>query len=62
MMSQDVLNINWKSPGPVASRFMASTARIQIINGPVGSGKTTAAFMKAVRLAAQQQPSVGPDG
>jgi hypothetical protein len=57
--SQDVLNINWKSPGPVASRFMASSARIQIINGPVGSGKTTAAFMKAIRLAAQQEPSRG---
>jgi hypothetical protein len=38
---------------------MASSARIQILNGPVGSGKTTAAFMKAVRLASQQAVSVG---
>src|SRR4029077_3314657 len=55
---QDVLNINWRSPGPVASRFMASGARIQILNGPVGSGKTTACFMKAVWLASQQAVSV----
>jgi hypothetical protein len=53
------LDINWKSPGPICSRFMASKARVQIINGPVGSGKTTAVFMKAVRLACDQQTSKG---
>ena len=36
---------------------MHATARTQIINGPIGSGKTTAAFMKALRLATKQQPS-----
>lgn len=55
----DVLNINWKSPGPVASRFMRSKVPYPIINGPIGSGKTTAAFMKAVDFARLQMPSRG---
>ncbi len=53
----DRLDINWKSPGPVSDRFMASDAFVQIINGPVGGGKTTNCFMKAIRLATRQMPS-----
>ena len=56
-MSGPALNLTWRAPGLVAARFMAAVAPIQIINGPVGSGKTTTAMMKAVRLATRQQPS-----
>lgn len=38
---------------------MASTAAVQGINGPIGSGKTTAALMKCIRMAQAQQPSIG---
>lgn len=51
------LNLRWAPPGPVASAFMASTAMSQIINGPVGSGKTTAAMVKAAMIAQRQMPS-----
>lgn len=47
----------WNPPGPVAARFMASTKPIQAIMGPVGSGKTSAALMKLVKLGRQQAPS-----
>ncbi len=55
----DRLDINWRSPGPIASAFMRSAARIPIINGPVGSGKTTANFIFHINKARQQQPSWG---
>lgn len=51
------LRLNWTSPGPVASAFMRSSARVQAINGPIGSGKTSAVMMKAVFLARAQRPS-----
>ena len=54
----DALNLAWEPPGPVAARFMAAMARVQILNGPIGSGKTTAALMKAVRIATRQTPSL----
>lgn len=54
----ETLNLAWKPPGPVADRFMASTAMVQIINGPIGSGKTTACLMKGIRIAAFQRPSL----
>jgi hypothetical protein len=56
-MSGSVINLNWLPPGPVAARFMASDADVHILNGPVGSGKTTTALMKAIRLGARQAPS-----
>ena len=42
------------------SRFMLSTAPVQVIQGPVGSGKSKAANLKAWKVAAEQQP--GNDG
>ncbi len=51
------LRLAWRSPGPVSSAFMASHARVQALNGPVGSGKTTTALMKAIRLGERQAPS-----
>lgn len=56
-MAEARIDINWRSPGPVSDRFMASRANVQVINGPIGAGKTTTAFMKAIRLACAQTPS-----
>jgi hypothetical protein len=53
----DRLDVGWASPGPVSAAFMGSGGRIQVLNGPIGSGKTTTVLMKALRLAAQQAPS-----
>lgn len=51
------LNLTWQAPGPVTAAFMASRANVQILNGPIGSGKTTACLMKAIRQAGAQAPS-----
>lgn len=56
-MSNGKIRLFWKSPGPVSSAFMASNKPVQFINGPVGGGKTTTCFMKALRYAARQQVS-----
>jgi hypothetical protein len=56
-MPGQVLNLNWSPPGPVAAAFMEANKRVQVINGPVGSGKTTACFMKAIMKGAAQQRS-----
>lgn len=48
------------SPPATLRRFMLSDARVRIIRGPVGSGKSTAAATELIRRAAQQAP--GPDG
>lgn len=45
---------------PVISRFMLSDARIRLIKGPFGSGKSTACVMEILRRAMAQEP--GPDG
>lgn len=37
---------------------MACTKPVQILNGPIGGGKTTTVFMKAIRLAAAQKVSI----
>ena len=42
---------------PVLSEFMQSEARIRIIFGPVGSGKSSACCMELMRLALDQEPS-----
>lgn len=56
-LAPPTLDLEWEPPGPVAEAFMQSTAMVQILNGPIGSGKTTAACIKAVRLASKQRPS-----
>lgn len=53
----DQINLAWVPPGPLSARFMASTKRVQILNGPVGSGKTTTVFQKHIRNAGLQQPA-----
>lgn len=44
-------------PGPVASAFMHSTARIVGIMGPQGGGKTTVIINRVLEKAAMQPPS-----
>lgn len=41
----------WKSPGPVISAFMASTAPVVGVMGPIGGGKTISTFYKHLRFA-----------
>ena len=60
-------HIRWAPPGPVSVRFMASRAKMAIINGPIGSGKTTTCLLKLVKIGMEQAPStrekiIGPDG
>jgi phage terminase large subunit len=45
---------------PVISEFMLSGARIRLIIGPFGSGKSTGCVMEILRRAMAQEP--GPDG
>lgn len=47
----------WRPGGPVSNAFMMSTAKSPWINGPVGSGKTSAALMKGIKLGGMQRPS-----
>ena len=56
-MSDQALNLVWVPPGPVAAAFMAASRTVEIINGPIGSGKTTTALMKLVRRAQRQMVS-----
>ena len=51
------LNLRWSPPGPVAARYLSSRKLVSTIQGPVGSGKTSASFMKAVTIATQQRRS-----
>lgn len=51
------LNLVWRSPGPVTDAFMGSWAPVNLINGPIGSAKTTSALMKAIRAASRQRTS-----
>ncbi len=44
------------TPPPTLARFMASDARVRIVRGPVGSGKSTAMVMELLRRACQQAP------
>ncbi len=46
---------NYTPPATLA-RFMSSDARVRIVRGPVGSGKSTAMVMELLRRACQQQP------
>lgn len=42
--------------GEVLRRFQASTAKVQVLNGPLGSGKTRACIEKVLSLMASQPP------
>lgn len=53
------MEINYRPPATLA-KFMRSNARVRIVRGPVGSGKSTAMATELLRRAAQQAP--GPDG
>ena len=44
-------------PGPVAAAFMDSRAHVKAIMGPLGSGKTGAALVNGLELAAEQRPN-----
>lgn len=54
------IEINWVTPGPVASNFLESDAFIRGIRGPVGSGKSTACVIDMLKTA--QMQAYGPDG
>lgn len=53
------INLEWTAPGPVSEAFLQGREEVAIINGPIGSGKTTTCFMKAIRLAQAQRPTPG---
>lgn len=49
--------INYRAPGPVASRFLRSNARRRVILGPFGSGKSVACCVEIMRRAREQAPN-----
>jgi hypothetical protein len=51
------LKLNWRKPGPVATAFVLDRHPVSAIMGPIGSGKTSAALIKAITLAQAQRPS-----
>ncbi len=54
-----LVSIDFEAP-PTVGRFMASSAFVRLIAGPVGSGKTTGCIFELLRRACEQQPA--PDG
>lgn len=50
------------SAGPVSDAFIMSNGKTDLINGPVGSGKTTAEVKRALRRAIQQPPLTDGSG
>lgn len=46
--------------GPVAGAYYLDNSRVAVIEGPVGSGKSTASCLRLARHAYEQKP--GPDG
>lgn len=53
------LDINY-TPTPTVQKFMASDAKMRVLMGPVGSGKSVACCFEIIRRAAMQEP--GEDG
>lgn len=49
----------FESAGPVSDAFMRSTGSMDLINGPVGSGKTTTAIKRALYSATRMPPIGG---
>lgn len=54
------LTINYEPPGPVARKFLESSAFVRGIRGPFGSGKSTVCCVDILDHAMRQLP--GPDG
>lgn len=54
------MDIQYAPPGPIAADFMASSAFVRGLMGPIGSGKSVACCMEIVKRAFAQEP--GPDG
>lgn len=50
------LNLNY-DPSETVARFMDSDAKMRVLMGPVGSGKSVACCFEVVRRAAQQKPN-----
>lgn len=50
-------SIRFEPPGPVAAGFMDSPARVKMIMGPEGSGKTSCCLLANVFMAVRQAPS-----
>jgi len=48
------MSLAFTPPGPVAARFMASLAPVEIIAGPLGSGKSTTCLFKLLAVALAQ--------
>lgn len=53
------MDLNY-TPSPVLGEFMASDARVRMVRGPVGSGKSTTMAVEMLRRACEQ--ARGPDG
>lgn len=53
------MSLNYTPPATLG-RFMASDARVRVVRGPVGSGKSTVMVVEMLRRACEQAP--GPDG
>lgn len=47
------------SAGPVSDAYIMSTGEMDLINGPVGSGKTTASIKRALLSATRMRPTDG---
>lgn len=52
----------WKPPGEISRRFFYAEAPQMILNGPIGSGKTTTNYIKHVHGFAARQPVSPVDG
>lgn len=52
------MSLVYHPPGPVAARFMSSSAVVQILTGPLGGGKSTGCLMKLLGVALAQ-PAMG---
>jgi len=45
------------TPTPTAQAFMASDARMRVLNGPVGSGKSVTCCFEIIKRASEQKPN-----
>ena len=50
--------LRWVPPGPVALAFVQSVGRVIAIMGPIGGGKTSSVFIKAIMFAQRQRQSI----